>query len=368
MSVQTIQRPPATPAVRATVSVVVPCYNYGHYLPTCVASILDQPGVDVDVLIIDDASPDGSAEVAHRLAGQDARVRVVAHERNAGHIATYNEGLALATGQYTLLLSADDLLTPGALARAAAAFEAHPGVGLVYGDRIPLEGDVLPAPRTDAAAWRVWPGRDWFAQVCRLGRNVVASPEVVVRTEVQRRVGGYRADLPHSGDLEMWLRVAARSDVARVLGADQAYYRQHPASMSRSIYYPRLMADLEGRRDAFGSVLGELPAGSWARRCRADAARALADDALRLIRWQEVAGEPTAGERAELAAFVLATLPQAGGLGRGGLSVRGRASGSPERAVHGTAGSLAGRALRRWRLEGRSRLARDLVSEAEFRL
>ena len=115
------------------VSVVIPCYRYGGYLPDAVASVLDQDGLDIDVLVVDDASPDDSAEVAHRLAAADPRVSVMVHERNAGHIQTYNDGLSRATGDYVVLLSADDLLPRNALTRAVALMEAHPRVGLVYG-------------------------------------------------------------------------------------------------------------------------------------------------------------------------------------------------------------------------------------------
>src|SRR4029079_17735868 len=101
---------------RPRVSVVIPCYRYGHFLPECVRSVLDQDGVDVDVTVIDDASPDDSAEAGRRLAAEDARVRTIVHATNQGHILTYNEGLAAAGGEYVVLLSADDLLAPGALA------------------------------------------------------------------------------------------------------------------------------------------------------------------------------------------------------------------------------------------------------------
>src|SRR3954452_7363432 len=58
---------PEQPANVPSVGVVIPCYNYGRYLEGCVASVLSQPGVRVEVIIIDDASSDGSAEVARRL-------------------------------------------------------------------------------------------------------------------------------------------------------------------------------------------------------------------------------------------------------------------------------------------------------------
>jgi len=75
---------------------------------------------DFEFLIIDDASVDGSADVAGSLAAEDSRIQVIRHRTNRGHIATYNEGLGQAEGTYCVLLSADDLLTPGSLGRATA--------------------------------------------------------------------------------------------------------------------------------------------------------------------------------------------------------------------------------------------------------
>jgi glycosyl transferase family 2 len=219
----------------STVSVIVPCYNYGHHLEKCLASVLSQEGVDVAVLIIDDCSTDDSFDVALRLAAADSRVEARRHAVNMRHIATYNEGLAWASGEFTVLLSADDLLTPGALARAVALFEQYPDVGLVYGKSIEFETDAeLPAARTDASGWIVWSDQLWFQQRCRDPHNVISCPEVVVRTELQQRLGGYRADLPNAADLEMWMRFAIHSDIGYVVGADQAYYRVHPSSMQRT--------------------------------------------------------------------------------------------------------------------------------------
>src|SRR5205823_5587035 len=79
--------------VMTSVDVVIPAYNYGHYLPACVRSVTSQRGVDVRVLIIDDASTDDTFAVAQRLAADDRRVEARRHVQNQGHIATYNEGL-----------------------------------------------------------------------------------------------------------------------------------------------------------------------------------------------------------------------------------------------------------------------------------
>lgn len=235
---------------RPTVSVVIPCYRYGRYLRDCVRSVLDQDGVDVRVLIIDDASPDDSADVATALAAEDERIEVCVHSVNRGNIATYNEGLLdWADGEYSVLISADDLLTPGALERATSVLEARPNVGFVYGhSKYWVETDPLPPPRVTPTGLTLWSGHDWLSIMCGLGHAVISSPEVVVRTSLQQQIGGYRPELPHSGDIEMWLRFAAHADVAYIKGVDQAYYRKHGAQMTHQRV---AIVDLSQRREAY---------------------------------------------------------------------------------------------------------------------
>jgi cellulose synthase/poly-beta-1,6-N-acetylglucosamine synthase-like glycosyltransferase len=114
-------------------SVVVPCYNYGRFLEEAVRSVLDQVGVGVEVIVVDDASTDSTPEVARRLAEEDSRVRYRRNDANLGHVLTFNVGLAETVGDFVVRLDADDLIAAGAFARAAALLEAFPSVGLVYG-------------------------------------------------------------------------------------------------------------------------------------------------------------------------------------------------------------------------------------------
>ncbi|MFE4195029.1 glycosyltransferase family 2 protein [Paenarthrobacter sp. NPDC056912] len=235
---------------RPSVSVVVPCYNYGRYLPDAVASALTQEGVNVEVIVVDDASTDDSAGVALQLALADKRVSVVFHEKNQGHIATYNDGLSRARNRYVTLLSADDLIAPGALARAAALMEANPRVGMVYG--LPKDFTDQPPPRAlhEHTTWTVWGGKGWISLACARGRNFILSPEVVMRTEAVLSIGAYSAALPHSGDLEYWLRAAGSWDVGRINGPVQAYYRVHGANMHQT-EYAAAAVDLHHRLEAF---------------------------------------------------------------------------------------------------------------------
>ncbi|MFI5896532.1 glycosyltransferase family 2 protein [Actinoplanes sp. NPDC051513] len=248
---------------RPRVSVMIPCYNYGHYLPGCVDSVLSQQDVDVDVLIVDDASPDGSAEVARKLADADPRVRLIAHETNKRHIATYNEGLAAVDGDYVVLLSADDLLSAGSLARSVALMEAHPEVAMVYGFS-PTFADEPPAPRTTVSSWSIWEGPEWIEQMCRRMSNPVSTPEVVMRGSVMRELVGYDARLPHAADFLLWLRAGTRGAIGRINGADQAYYRKHGANMHVQMF-AGVHTDIVQRKLTFEILFSEdeafLPAG-----------------------------------------------------------------------------------------------------------
>jgi hypothetical protein len=261
------------------VSFVVPCYNYGHFLPGCIDSIVSQPGVETEVLIIDDASPDGSGAVAQELAERHANVRAVVHESNQGHIRTYNEGLATVDSDYVVLLSADDLIAPGALARASALMEANPSVGLVYGHPQTFESTPPPASRS-RTWWSTWAGEEWVGAQFKRAMSIVYSPEAVVRTHVHHEAGYYRPELPHSGDLELWLRIAAVADVGRVNGPDQAYRRVHAQSMMNT-RYATVVADLVQRDAAYESFLANagLP-DATARRLRATGRTGMSREAL----------------------------------------------------------------------------------------
>ena len=215
----------------SSVDVCVPCYNYGRFLPGAVNSVLTQQGVAVRVLILDDCSSDDSEAVGRTLAAADPRVEYRRHVVNRGHL-TFDEGIDWLAGDYCLLLSADDMLIPGALARAAAVMDAHPGVGLTYGYAI---NTGHPDPTRDRQ--RVPPevvlheGLEFIRSACETAVNIVPTPTAIARTATQKVIGKFHPGLPHAGDFEMWLRFAAHADVA-FIRSHQAYYRLHPASMS----------------------------------------------------------------------------------------------------------------------------------------
>lgn len=249
----------------ASVDVAIPCYKYGHFLEQSVMSVLAQDKVEARVLILDDASPDNTPEVGHMLAERDCRVTYRRHTQNQGHLATYNEGITWASGDYFLLLSADDYITPGALGRANDLMDMHPEIGFVFGGVYVMRkdaGDVHVRAFEDIGpdgGEFVMTGRQF---IDRSGAgNLVPTPTAIVRCALQKEVGGYDMELPHCGDQEMWLRLAARASVGYI-HTDQAIYRQHGANMSVD-YFDAMVPDVEQRTaaiDRFFETSGHLMA------------------------------------------------------------------------------------------------------------
>lgn len=162
------------------ISFIVPCYNYARFLPDCLNSILGQEGnFDFEVIVIDDASTDDTAEVIRKFTG-DPRIRVITHATNLGHAGTINEGLMKARGEYIARIDPDDRYCPDFLSHVMEKFYAFPGVGLVYGDvAIIDDGGRIMAERCD----RVHGGRDFKGNelVRLLERNFICAPSVIAR-------------------------------------------------------------------------------------------------------------------------------------------------------------------------------------------
>lgn len=105
------------------ISLLVAVYNTAAFLPECLDSLLSQTLEDIEVICIDDASTDNALEILHKYAEKDARVRVIALERNGGQARARNVGLADATGEYIGFVDSDDWLSPDALEKVYDAFQ-----------------------------------------------------------------------------------------------------------------------------------------------------------------------------------------------------------------------------------------------------
>lgn len=296
---------------RPSVSVVVPNFNYSQFLEAAVRSALDQPGVQVDVTIVDDASTDGSAELALRLADEDDRVTLVRHPFNMGHIDTFNDALGSGVGEYIVKLDSDDLLSPGSLARSSALLDRYADVGFVYGNALLFsqEGQIEQRPIRDSTSlhpipiWQLWSGQSWLRSRFRRGRNVIAQPEVMIRRSALETAGGHLREVPAASDFNLWLRLATVGGVAHINGTFQGYYRLHDQSMQRTIH-AGVLADLEARQQAFDLFFRDrgdhvVNAAHWQAKVR----HTLAIDAIRIANMGLDRGELTQADVNSLISF-----------------------------------------------------------------
>jgi glycosyltransferase involved in cell wall biosynthesis len=244
-------RDPAT-----SVDVAIPCYQYGAFLRQCAASVLSQQVPNLRLLIIDNASTDGSRDIAKEIAAADDRVTLILNERNRGLHDSCNRAIDWAEGDYFVLLDADDLLAADSLGRGMEFLDSHPEVAFVYGVEGRLVDGLLDPGRSDARAtrWKVSTGAEFIRRTCWDSFCDIGAPAVIVRTVAQKRAGHYRDNLVRTFDFEMYLRLAMEGAVARtnrVLGIR----RMHPTQLTTH-FIENPIRDFEEHELAFASFFG----------------------------------------------------------------------------------------------------------------
>jgi CDP-glycerol glycerophosphotransferase len=145
-------------------SIVVPAYRVQGYLRECLDSILDQSFADLEVVAVDDCSPDGSGQILDEYAARDSRVRVLHLDRNVNLGPAREAGLRQATGEYVWFVDSDDWLAPGALRAVARRLRAtDPDVLIVKHAKVPWNPRSGPSEIGDflGEAPEVFALRDW---------------------------------------------------------------------------------------------------------------------------------------------------------------------------------------------------------------
>lgn len=115
-----------------TISIIVPCYNVEKYLHKCLDSLVNQTYDNIEMIMVDDGSPDSSGTICDAYASKDSRIRVI-HKKNGGVSAARNDGLAVATGDYVLFCDGDDWMPLDACEHLAAAAD-ETGADVIFGD------------------------------------------------------------------------------------------------------------------------------------------------------------------------------------------------------------------------------------------
>lgn len=201
----------------SSVSVIIPCYNLGEYLPEAVTSVQQQSHQPDELIIVNDGSTD--EQTLHCLRGYEQAGITVYHQPNAGASAARNAGIRRAQGDYILCLDADDLLLPTYLAETVALMDAQPAVGIVA-TQIEFFGD-----RTG-----IWPPRPYTPHAL-LWQNQISGGSLF-RKCCWQQAGGYKA-LPGCEDWELWLTIVEEHGWQWAVVPEPLYrYRQRPGSIS----------------------------------------------------------------------------------------------------------------------------------------
>jgi glycosyltransferase involved in cell wall biosynthesis len=212
------------------VSVVIPVHNGEKYLAQAIESVLAQTHRDLELLVINDGSTDGSLDIMERYARADSRIKVIAQVRR-GHVAAANRGLEEAHCEWVARLDADDIFHHEKIERQLAFVRSHPDVRIVgtLGHFINHEGRVLGLVGSE--------GPFTIRECCRLAEanqpvSFIHSSTIVHRESILR-LGGYRTKFLQVEDIDLWNRVAEEHPVVK-MPEPLVLYRIHPESMTMS--------------------------------------------------------------------------------------------------------------------------------------
>ncbi|HAZ07903.1 MAG TPA: hypothetical protein DCZ01_05110 [Elusimicrobia bacterium] len=191
--------------MKPLVCVVIPSYNMAAYTPLSVESVLAQDYPNVEVIVVDDGSTDGSVEALRRFG---SRIRLI-EQKNAGACAARNRGLKECKAEFIAFLDCDDLWERNKLSRCIAALQARPEASMVHSFAYWIDGagKVFGPPRFEPR-----PEGRVFAELARANHVVNSTP--VCRTAAVRATGGWDEAIFTTADWELWLRLSKTGEVA----------------------------------------------------------------------------------------------------------------------------------------------------------
>lgn len=220
------------------VSVICLCYNHQHFLAEALDSVLAQTYPNVEIIVLDDASTDGSREVIQSYCDRFPQIRFIQNEKNRGNCAAFNRAWRQSRGAFIIDFATDDVMMPARVAGQVKCFSAlDSSYGVVYTDVQRMDersrdlgthykrsrtGELLAPP----------PSGDVFVEI--LKRYFIDPTSMMIRREVLEDLGGYDETLAYE-DFDFWVR-SSRTYKYFYLDCVLTKRRLHKGSLSRKVY------------------------------------------------------------------------------------------------------------------------------------
>lgn len=219
------------------VSVICTCYNHVDYVEECLQSVAAQTYANLELIIIDNGSSDGSGAVIRAFCKQYPRAQFIQNTSNRGLCQAFNQGLRRSTGQFIIDLAADDVLLPDRVAKQVEQFRSLPDYyGVVFSNAAYIDGQGkqtgLHFPTgPDGRTTQFVPTGDVFREV--LSRYFINTPTMMMRRELLTALGGYDESLAYE-DFDFWVR-SARTHRYAYLDEVLTHKRRLPNSLGAQV-------------------------------------------------------------------------------------------------------------------------------------
>jgi glycosyltransferase involved in cell wall biosynthesis len=197
------------------VSVCIPTYNYGHFLPDAIDSVLKQTFKEIELIIVDNCSSDDTKNIVDSYSILDSRVKYYCNETNVGLVGNFNRCMEHAKGTYIKILCADDILEPACLEQSVNMMESYANVEIVSVARLLVNNEFHPIKTLNfSKKFEIIKGFEAINK-CLLYGNLIGEPTAVIfrKKSVER---GFDPRYTQITDLEMWFRFLEKGALAHI--------------------------------------------------------------------------------------------------------------------------------------------------------
>jgi glycosyltransferase involved in cell wall biosynthesis len=229
------------------IAVVVPSYNQVAYLDDCLTSIYGQDYPELEIIVMDGGSSDGSVKVIEKYAG---KLTYWQSQPDGGQTQAIVAGFKRSTANYLTWLNSDDVLLPGALRRHAGAFQSCPDADVFYGDHVVMDAAGVVVERYKHPCY--------YYKLAWLTMPYIAQPGTVFTRRIWERVGGVDTSMQCAFDYDLWFRFMKANVRFVHVGGFVSGFRRHPKSkgMTWTERYARELEMIRERyRDYWGTPL-----------------------------------------------------------------------------------------------------------------